>query len=202
MNEQKCLDCAFWLPKQVEDAEADVGECRRNAPSVVTPGTYHAIWPRTWAADGCHEGKERKSYDMEFQRKTLLAQDIANYYNEKIASQTIWYGVRKVTVRLRSMMKARWRECKFDDKVLYEVIDIAASSDFLMHQKSGEKTMAWLMGPKNFGEILNGKYASHTAEQKMPEAGNEDTRIEDEPTETWSPSGQDEFEWPEVGGDS
>ena len=58
----RCRDCALW--DNGEDPEA--GLCRLLAPQPRLAGqggqqdlSEHVVWPITYAADGCGEGRER-----------------------------------------------------------------------------------------------------------------------------------------------
>ena len=58
MSEPSCATCRFW----VRLGEGNVGDCRKNAPTLVREGHPFnmRIWPNTYDIDWCDEHKRLK----------------------------------------------------------------------------------------------------------------------------------------------
>ncbi len=90
-------------------------------------------------------------------------------YNQ-IASEYNWTKCRKLTTTQINQIRARLRELHDIDGQTYtgtplagKVYELVESSAFLRDQKTPKIAISWIFGPRNFKEIIDGKYTARAA---------------------------------------
>ena len=117
---------------------------------------------KTDAPDG---GKVLKSSNINYA-------GIKEYWNRKHdETGSAMPRITLMTDNRKVMVKARLRQCKGDERVLYKAIDIAMASDF-MNGNNGKGWLAkfdWIFGnEQNFTKVLEGNYGNAEKVQERP----------------------------------
>ena len=116
-------------------------------------------------ADAPDGGKVLKSSNINYA-------GIKEYWNRKHdETGSAMPRITLMTDNRKVMVKARLRQCKGDERVLYKAIDIAMASDF-MNGNNGKGWLAkfdWIFGnEQNFTKVLEGNYGNAEKVQERP----------------------------------
>lgn len=107
-------------------------------------------------ADAADESKEPEA-ETEQPEDRCPYQDIVTAYNEAVDGSR-WSKATRMTDELRRRIRARWTDAGRSLETMRAAFSVLRSCRFLREQKTGETGIGWILGPKNFTDVVNGKY--------------------------------------------
>lgn len=181
-------DTTRYLSDSDSESDSDSDSDVSNETDILEP-SKEGILSASVKTEAPAGGKVSKSQKIDYA-------GIKEYWNRKHdETGSAMPRITLMTDNRKVMVKARLRQCKGDERVLYKAIDIAMASDFL-NGNNGKGWLAkfdWIFGnEQNFTKVLEGNYDNtKPAASQQPQSA--EARAQD-PAATARPSIGERYE--------